>query len=84
MLVKGFDDQRTLVHGDATASDGRCVASGVYFFRLQAQGISGANYFGIGKTLILRSQDASFGRETPLLSFGIRAVAGACIVNLMR
>ena len=39
---------------DDTAADGRRVASGVYFFRLEAKGVSGNNYFSAGKTLVLR------------------------------
>jgi hypothetical protein len=54
MILEEFDDQGTLIRWDATASDGRRVASGVSFFRLQAQGVSGAGYFDTGKTLVLR------------------------------
>jgi subtilisin family serine protease len=42
------------VQWDDTAADGRRVASGVYFFRLEAKGVSGNNYFSAGKTLVLR------------------------------
>jgi subtilisin family serine protease len=42
------------VNWDATASDGHRVASGVYFFRLEAKGVSGSSYFDAGKTMVLR------------------------------
>jgi hypothetical protein len=42
------------IQWDDTAMDGRRVASGVYFFRLEAKGVSGKSYFSAGKTLVLR------------------------------
>jgi serine protease AprX len=42
------------IQWDNTAMDGRRVASGVYFFRLEAKGVSGKSYFSAGKTLVLR------------------------------
>ncbi len=42
------------VNWDATNYSGSRVASGVYFFRLEAKGISGNNYFAANKMLILR------------------------------
>ncbi len=42
------------VNWDATAADGHRVASGIYFFRLEAKGVSGSSYFDAAKTMILR------------------------------
>lgn len=42
------------VNWDATAADGRRVASGIYFFRLEAKGVSGSSYLDAGKMMILR------------------------------
>jgi len=38
---------------DATSSHGNSVASGVYFVRMEAKGLSGTNYHDTGKMLVL-------------------------------
>jgi subtilisin family serine protease len=38
---------------DATSSHGYTVASGVYIFRMEATGVSGAHYTDVGKTILL-------------------------------
>jgi subtilisin family serine protease len=38
---------------DATSSSGSPVASGVYVFRLEARGASGAGYSGVGKSMVV-------------------------------
>ena len=54
-LLHGMHMQATsALNWDAAGADGRRVASGIYFFRLEAHGVSGARYFDAGKTMVLR------------------------------
>jgi serine protease AprX len=42
------------VHWDGTSSHGYQIASGIYFIRMEATGVSGTNYTDVGKTIVLR------------------------------
>ncbi len=54
-LLNGVQTATTsAVNWDGTSSSGNRVASGIYFFQLEARGVSGSIYFDAGKTMILR------------------------------